>query len=128
MITKIGFNAVEVQNAAAEYEKVELPKEYRELMDGISRIMSPFVDMSDMAIRGFIFRAIIEWQKRKNKKVAIVLDLSPQERQQMMKQGLDILQEMLAKILKTPSDKQKLQKAVDMAYSAYLHKLMPKKS
>lgn len=128
METKIAFNAAAVKNAAAEYEKVELPKEYRELMDGISRIISPFVDMSDMAIRGFIFRAIIEWQKRKKSKVAVVLDLSLQERQQMMKEGLGILDEILAGVLKTPSDKQKLKKAIDSAYSAYITKLMPKKN
>jgi glutamine amidotransferase-like uncharacterized protein len=128
MERKIVFNAADVKKAADEYEKVELPKEYRELMDGLSKIMSPYVEMGDMAIRGFIFRAIIEWQKRKKKKVASVLDLSLKERQQMMKEGMGILEEMLAKILRTPADKQKLKKAIEVGYSTYLQKLIPKKS
>lgn len=124
METKIGFNSDAVKQAAEEYEKVELPKEYRELMNSLSFVMSPYIGMSDGAIRGFISRAIIKWQIKNNIKIKSVLDMSLSQRQKMMKEGMGILYEILLPVLKTPEDQLKLKKAIDAGYDAYLKKFI----
>jgi hypothetical protein len=123
----IKFNEKAVQEAADEYKKVELPKEYRELMENVSKVISPYVGMNDGAVRGFISRSIVIWQERHKMKIAEVLSMPLLKRQEMMKEGMDILKEILGKILKTPSDQEKLNKAINDGYNAYLTKFMPKK-
>lgn len=123
----IKFQEKAVQEAADEYKKVELPKEYRELMENVSKVISPYIGMNDGAVRGFISRSIVTWQERHKMKIAEVLSMSLPKRQEMMKEGMDILKEILGKILKTPSDQEKLNKAINDGYNAYLTKFMPKK-
>lgn len=123
----IKFNEKAVQEAADEYKKVELPKEYRELMESISKIISPYIGMNDGAVRGFISRSIVVWQERHKKKIAEVFSMSLSKRQEMMKEGMNILKEILGKILKTPSDQEKLDKAINDGYNAYLTNFLSKK-
>lgn len=123
----IKFQEKAVQEAADEYKKVELPKEYRELMENVSKIISPYIGMNDGAVRGFISRSIVTWQERHKMKIAEVFSMPLPKRQEMMREGMDILKEILGKILKTPSDQEKLNKAINNGYQAYLTKFMPKK-
>lgn len=124
MTTKFGFNSTAVQSAADEYQKVELPKEYRKLMEDISSVMAPVLGMNDLAIRGFISRAIVEWQRRKKIRIASVLNMSIENRKIMMKEGMGVLNEILLPLLKTDKDKDKLKASIDAGYDAYLKKFI----
>lgn len=121
----IKFQTKEVNEVAKEYKTVKLPKEYRDLMDSVSKVIAPYISMDDGAVRGFISRAIVKWQERHNKEIAEVLSMSIMERQKMMKEGMEILKEILGGVLRNSSDQENLNLAIDKGYKAYLDGFVP---
>ena len=62
MVT-FGFNKIELEKAESEYSQAKMDGFQRNIIVSQAKLMCNFIHMSEMAMRGFIYRAVMEWQK-----------------------------------------------------------------
>ena len=56
------FQSSKIEEAENDYSRITLAPEQRGIVEGIANIMSQYVEISQVALRGFIWNAITKWQ------------------------------------------------------------------
>ncbi|MFX1278218.1 MAG: hypothetical protein ACFFA3_02305, partial [Promethearchaeota archaeon] len=62
-MASIEFNKIELEKAESDFSKAKLDGFQRNIIVTQAEMMCKFINMSELAMRGFIYRTIMDWQK-----------------------------------------------------------------
>ena len=77
---EFSFDLKAIEAAEEEYQNVQPEPLQKKIIEELSEIISKYILISELAIRGFIILAIRKWQMEEKKLVADIMSLNPEER------------------------------------------------
>ncbi|NHI94247.1 MAG: hypothetical protein EAX96_17275 [Candidatus Lokiarchaeota archaeon] len=115
MTVKPEFVKGEIERAAKDYEKITLAQEQRDKVVQIARILNRYLPIPEMAMKGFISRAIRDWQVEKKTNFKETISWSQNRQVNLTKEIFDIMKSTLTKSLVKPEQEPALNKALNDA-------------
>ena len=113
------FRDSEVEQVEKDFEKITLAPEQRGIVEGIAKIMAQFVPISEIALRGFIWKAITEWQVNSNRTLDELSTSEPKERLEVVKIMFTSAEKDLKKVLRNKSDESTITNAIEKGFNYY---------
>ncbi len=113
------FKQKSVDDTINEYEKLQLAPGQRQIVTGISKVMTQFITMSPIAMNGFIWKAIKEWQIENQKTIDSLETATPEVRVREVGILFDKLGATLKRILKNSKDAQIIDEAITKGFDFY---------
>ncbi|MFX1500181.1 MAG: hypothetical protein ACFFDH_04355 [Promethearchaeota archaeon] len=109
----IKFNNQEISDAEKYYRTIHISERQKTLIEPVVKAISGQIHISELAIKGFLWRAITEWQMENQKELADVENLSADQRVHIFKIILDLIKKSFTRILIDKSQEPLLEKALD---------------
>ncbi len=126
MAVALQFIEKELIKAENDYSRVQASPEQKIVIDQLAELLSRYTGMPKLPMKGFLWKAMKDWQLRHNTACHAVLELPYAERLEKVKEMLTILEEnYLSKVLKRSVDQYRLKRAIDAAFS-YYHSIAPR--
>ncbi|MHA2253931.1 MAG: hypothetical protein ACXAD7_26495 [Candidatus Kariarchaeaceae archaeon] len=113
------FKEVELEKIEKDFSRISLAPEQRGIVDGIAEIMSQFLDISKLALKGFCWKAIQNWQVINQKDLAELSQASPEERLQHTESMFQKIGTDLHTVLHNRADENKVDTAVNQGFEFY---------
>ena len=113
MSGKLEFKKVEIEKVEKDYEKLQLTSEQRELISQSAKLYLKYIPVSEMAIKGFISRAMREWQIQNKIDMKETLAWPLEKQIRLTSEVIAIMKEMMTKIL----IKSEMEPALDAAFN-----------
>ena len=120
MVIQVDFDKNEVNNAEAEFSKIVLEDRTRRIIELLVGLMGPQLPVSQMAMRGFVWRAIKHWQIKEKKLIADVRTFPTEQRLKAVRQIFDETITTFKNLVKTEAEKKDVEKVFEDAYKQYL--------
>ena len=111
-----GFDKEKVKKVENDFSKIELDPETRAVITPITQILTKYISMSELAMRGFLSYAMRDYQEEHQSKVLLLNELknqSLQEQQKYFQEFGQCVLKRLSAVLKAPEDKERLKKAIE---------------
>ncbi|MFX1456732.1 MAG: hypothetical protein ACFFDB_15270 [Promethearchaeota archaeon] len=108
-MTSIEFNKIELEKAESDFSKAKLDGFQRKIIVTQAEMMCKFINMSDLAMRGFIYRAIMDWQKENKHYFSDASNMAAEDR--IKKIGFFIVERLgfyLKRLVMTDEEKQNI--------------------
>jgi len=118
------FQTELIQQEERNYERLELAPEHRPMMEGIAKILGQFLEISHIALKGFIWRSLKQLQVDHNVTIEEIASMTPQERGKYAIEAFDSLRGFLYKILRNTEDKTVIDEAVNKGIEFYKQNFM----
>lgn len=115
MTIKPEFVKGEVEKAAKDYERLTLDPLQREKVVQLAKICVKYLPIPEMAMKGFISRAILDWQVENKTNFKETFNWSKSEQVNLTKEVLDIMKRTLVKSLLKPEQEPALDTALNAA-------------
>ncbi len=109
-----------VEQEAKDFSKLEIHPKHRGMVEQVARVIEKYIDINHLALMGFAWKSIKEWQVKHKMTALEVSRRSKKERDRATWEMFQICCRYLEKILRNPEDKQKLEIAINDAYDYYL--------
>ncbi len=113
------FSAAALDDSEFQYKQLTLAPGQRQIVEGIGAVITKYLDIRPMAIRGFIWFSIREWQMKNKRKIEELQNSTPEDRIQSVGYMFGLLKEKLIRILVNKADKEIIENAVDNAFQFY---------
>ncbi len=114
------FQTTAIEKEAKDFSQLELHPKHRGMVEQVARVVEKYVDIDHLALMGFAWKSIKDWQIQHQMTALEVSMRSKQERDQATKEMLEICKGYLVRILQNPEDINILEKAMEDAYNYYL--------
>ncbi|MHA1612586.1 MAG: hypothetical protein ACTSYU_11080 [Promethearchaeota archaeon] len=114
------FKTDELDQVRASFNRVKLVKEQKKIIDSILLIALRYINMDDLALRGFIMLAIQEWQKKRMIQIGELRTMAPVARMELVSEIFHEAELLLMGVLKNDDDRKLIKQASSEAYQAYL--------
>ncbi|NHI91826.1 MAG: hypothetical protein EAX96_04945 [Candidatus Lokiarchaeota archaeon] len=115
MVSSIEFNKKLISDAEKDYSKLNLSKDQRALIDNAAKVYLNYLNVSEMAMKGFISRAMRDWQLRTKKDLADFMSWPKNEMIQITRDIGKILKEIMTKVVIKSEQIPLLERAIDEA-------------
>ncbi|MFX1500180.1 MAG: hypothetical protein ACFFDH_04350 [Promethearchaeota archaeon] len=115
----IKFNNQELLKAEKYYRTIHISERQKSMLEPIAKAINDQIDVSELAIKGFLWRVIREWQMENQKDLAEVEGLSTDQRVSLFKKMLDLIKQSFTRILIDKSQEPLLDKALNDVLSIY---------
>ncbi|RMG33879.1 MAG: hypothetical protein D6732_11155, partial [Methanobacteriota archaeon] len=56
------FRAEEVEKEAKDFSKLEIHPKHRQMIEQVAQVMEKYIDISHLALMGFAWKSIKDWQ------------------------------------------------------------------
>ncbi len=116
------FNTEKLDQIRNSLNRVKLVKEQSKIVDGMLVVALRYINMDDLALRGFIMLAIQEWQKKRMIKIGDLRTMVPVARMKMVSEIFQEAENLLMGVLKNEQDRDLILKASSASYQAYQEK------
>ncbi len=114
------FIEKELAKAENTYSRVQASPEQKIVIDQLAELLSKHTGMPKLPMKGFLWKAMRDWQLKHNTACHAVLELPYAERLKKVAEMLTILEEnYLSKVLKNSIDQYRLKRAIDAAFTHY---------
>lgn len=113
------FNQEAITEAEEDYSKLQVSAEQRPIIEGVANVLSNYVNISKIALKGFIWRVVKDWQKKHSKAASEIATMNPEDRVKNIGEMFDMLNDYLAKILRSSDQKAALSEAIDDGFEFY---------
>ncbi|MFX1371430.1 MAG: hypothetical protein ACFFCE_06175 [Promethearchaeota archaeon] len=108
-MTSIEFNKIELEKAESDFSKAKMDSFQRKIIITEAEMMCKFINMSELAMRGFIYRAVMDWQKENKHYFTDALNMTSEDR--IKKIGFFIVERLgfyLKRLVMTDEEKQNI--------------------
>ncbi|MHA1673390.1 MAG: hypothetical protein ACTSYI_07160 [Promethearchaeota archaeon] len=117
--TKQIFKTEKLDQVRDSLSRVKLIKEQSKIIDDILEIALRYINMDDLALRGFIMLAIQEWQKKRMIKIGELRTMVPVARMKMVSEIFKEAENLLMGVLKNEQDRDLIKQASSESYQVY---------
>jgi len=114
------FKAEDLIQARESLNRVSLLKEQRMIVDNLVRVALKYIDIDELALRGFFLMAIQVWQKKRMIPIREIRTMIPAAREKYVSEMFDELERILQKILKDKSNIPLIKRAVEESRQHYI--------
>ncbi|MCY3413483.1 MAG: hypothetical protein INQ03_17715 [Candidatus Heimdallarchaeota archaeon] len=118
-MSKFNFQRHKLEEGEDYYQTVALEASQYEVVDTIAKIMSEYTEINLLPMKGFIWKALHDWQVSAQIPIADVVSMKPEQRIEMVGEIFDFLSKLLESFLLNSSDSSKLDTAIKNAYDHY---------
>ena len=122
----IGFKTQEITEAEKYYGTIHLSERQKRIVGPVAEEISNQTQISDRAVKGFIWRTVREWQMKNQLDISEAQNFTAQQRLDLFEEIFGSVKESLARILLDDSQMPLLDKAMNNAVSLYKNKYMTK--
>ncbi|MFX1345649.1 MAG: hypothetical protein ACFFAI_11115 [Promethearchaeota archaeon] len=108
-MASIEFNKIELEKAESDFSKAKLDGFQRNIIVTQAEMMCKFINMSELAMRGFIYRTIMDWQKKNKHYFSDASNMTTEDR--IKKIGFFIVERLgfyLKRLVMTDEEKQNI--------------------
>ncbi len=119
MTNNFAFHTEEIEKAVANFNSVLLAPEQKIIVENFAKILNSFISVNELALKGFINQAIVEWQKETNISIASLAQSTPEKRIEAVGTMFMKLFKKLSSILKHNNEADKLKTAINKAFDFY---------
>ncbi len=120
MSCSVEYNKKLIEDAILENEGLTVLPEMRDQIVQVSKVISSFVGINDLAIRGYFWKVIKGWELENEKTANYIYESNLKEQKRILQGLLRGVGKYLEGLLRDPSDKEKLKKAMNAVYKHYL--------
>ncbi|NHI94850.1 MAG: hypothetical protein EAX96_20340 [Candidatus Lokiarchaeota archaeon] len=116
MTKEIQFHKEMIEKAESDYSKAIFHKDQKALVEPMAKAFIKYLPLSELAMRGFLSRAVSKWQKEHNKSLEEMHNAQKNEKYKAMNEILnDNLVEIMTKIVVKPEQVDLLKTAINEA-------------
>ncbi|MFX1570893.1 MAG: hypothetical protein ACFFCV_21345 [Promethearchaeota archaeon] len=115
----IRFNNKEIVDAEKYYGTIHISERQKTLLEPVAKIISDQINVSERAVKGFLWRAVREWQMENKKDLSEAEALSPDQRVLLFKKIMELIKHTFTRILIDNSQEHLLDKALNDVLSIY---------
>ncbi|MHA1203313.1 MAG: hypothetical protein ACTSQ4_12450 [Candidatus Heimdallarchaeaceae archaeon] len=114
-IQNLKFDQSEIEKVERDFSKLQLHPVQRGMVDSMAQIMMAFLPISNMAIRGFTWKVMQNWQTRNQRTMEDLHTMTMDETVEATKEMLADSKKIYMRLLwqATPKEKITLDKAFD---------------
>lgn len=116
------FTTNSLDQAKSDFNRVKLEADQSKILDDTAKIIEPHLEINFLALKGFMLRAIKQWQSNENMALGDLVTASPELRIKHMEATYNNLKSILAKALINQTDTEALSDAVNKALESYKEK------
>ena len=111
------FQEKALQDAEKNYKKVELDAQKRQIVNNVAKIISKYLDINELALRGFVLFSVKETQQDFHLELKNMASMTPIERKRFIQTVFKKIGQKLEKIFLPSSDADytKLHEALEKA-------------
>ena len=114
------FNEEKVRESEFEFKKITLRPEQKVMVQRIAELMSEFIPLSVMALKGNCWLSLVEWQTTNKKVTQDITAMSQEERLATIKEIFEYSKNRLKKMLIQPNEQEiQLDEAFEKAFEFY---------
>ncbi|MHA1592654.1 MAG: hypothetical protein ACTSUP_09300 [Candidatus Heimdallarchaeaceae archaeon] len=115
VIKNLKFDQTEIEKVEKDFSKLQLHPGQRGMVDSMARIMTGFLPISSLAIKGFTWTVMQNWQSNNQKTMEDLHTMSMDETIEATKEMLADSKKIYMKLLwkATPEEKATLDKSFD---------------
>ena len=117
MTVKPEFVIRELEKAAKDYERLNLEPMQREKVVQLASLCVRYLPIKEIAMRGFISRALREWQVENKTDFKDTLGWSKNQQINLTKEVMDIMKRTMVKSLVKPEQEPALDAAINAAFN-----------
>ncbi|MHA1673906.1 MAG: hypothetical protein ACTSYI_09775 [Promethearchaeota archaeon] len=117
-MSSFSFSQNALQKAEEDFKAVKIDREKNKVSIGVASIISKYVNINELAARGFVRIAIRDAQQELKVEIKNMSDMDPPTKKNFIKTVFTNIRNKLVSILKNPSneDIENLKKAINEAY------------
>ncbi|MFX1569992.1 MAG: hypothetical protein ACFFCV_16680 [Promethearchaeota archaeon] len=115
-----------LKHSEEDYNSIEFTKNQYKFIEEISKFLYSIIKIPESAIKGIVWKALREWQLKKNNSIAKISEMPLGKRFNALKEIFSISRNLIKRMLKDPQIKSEL--IIDIAfekafkyYLSYLH-------
>ena len=111
------FQEKALQDAETNYKKVELDDQKRQVVNNVAKIISKYLNINELALRGFVLFSVKETQQEFHLELKNMANMTPIERKRFIQTVFKKIGQKLEKIFLPSSDADyaKLHEALEKA-------------
>ena len=112
-------NFARVFSTEEDFQRLHFPPKQRLFIDDLAKLLIAFLPMKEMAMRGFIIRAVKIWQIKNRKKVS---ECANWGRKEMLNFGMELMSGIFTELTRTlvqPEQEQELELVLAEAIEMY---------
>ena len=108
------FQIKPLQNAEENFKQVKLDPQKRQIIGGVAKIISKYININELALRGFVLLSVKDTQQELKLELKNLDLMAPMEKKQFIGTVFRIIGQKLASILRNPTqeDLDRLTKAL----------------
>ena len=91
MLNRTNFNNKDLTDAEDYYKKLHVEPSQRRIVRALAKVMVKYIEISEMSIMGFCWRALGEWQTIHKKSVSDIANMTPENRIKSVSGYCDII-------------------------------------
>ena len=99
MLNRTNFNNKDLTEAEDFYKKLRVEPSQRRIVRALAKVMVKYIEISEMSIMGFCWRALGEWQTKHKKSVSDIANMTPENRIKSVSELTDMVGANFKKIL-----------------------------
>ena len=123
---RLEFKQKDVDEAIQEYNQLQMDPVQKQILIETADILAESVGMNTIAMRGFVWMTVRDWQTIHKKPFSEIRNLPPEERLTQVLELAKLVTKRLSKSLKNVEDQFALTDALTVAIENYKKKLMYK--
>ena len=109
---KFSFRKDYIEKTEKKFKEVDVTGEIGKVVDNLSNIISEYIGMRSLAVKGFFWKAIKQWQQDNQWEVKELFDMSTKQRNSELADILLLFEESLKDVLDDPEEKMELKEAI----------------
>jgi len=99
MLNRTNFKSKDLTDAEEYYKKLHIESSQRRIVRALAKVMVKHIEISEMSIMGFCWRALQEWQKKHKTDVSEISNMDPENRIKSVSELIDMVGANFKKIL-----------------------------
>ena len=119
---EIHFDLKAIEAAEKEYQTVQPQQEQKKIIDELTEIVSRYITISELAIKGMILLGIRKWQMEESLLIADLIKMNPKDRIQEVERMIDNTRGFLIAAIVDRDQKKELDDSINHVKRFYKEK------
>ncbi|MFX1373882.1 MAG: hypothetical protein ACFFCE_18700 [Promethearchaeota archaeon] len=115
----INFKLESMQNSEDYYKKIHMVADQNTVITQMAQFLCQFLPIPERPMKGFIWRALTDWQVKNRKDLSEVLKISPDQRVETVLEIIALLKKHLTRILISQEQEPLLNESCQKAVKFY---------
>lgn len=115
----LNFQKNGITKAEKEFAKLKIITEQRFIIEALSKALIQHIPISLLGMQGFLYRAVVDWQKVNKKNATEIALMTPEQRIKSVTQIFNFLKQQLIPVLINKKEKYKIDEAMQEVLKFY---------